>query len=1098
METNTFFAYSWHIDKTEEQITSKRIYGLSKKNENICLRIDNFTPFIYIELPPDIVWTSSKAQLVGNKLDSLLPPDQRAITKSLMYKKRLYYAHLDANKNRTKFPYLFLSFCSQKDIRTLSYKIRKRINVTGIGSLKLKIHEQGASPLLQFTCMQNIPTAGWIKFVGKRVPKDEQITLCDYEYKVKWKNVCPDKCIDVAHPKLLAFDIEVNSTNPCAMPQAHKPGDKIFQISCILAREGCDDSEYENYLLSLGDPDQKTTGENTKILRYSSEADLLIGFTGFILKHNPNVIVGYNILNFDIPYMITRAKINFCISEFDLMGFPKFIHAKEEDIKWSSSAYKDQKFQYLDAEGRLFVDLLPLIKRDYKFSNYKLKTVSTHFLGVTKDPLSVKGIFKCYRVGMKGGARGSKALGVCGKYCVQDSVLCVKLFHVIQTWIGLCEMATTCNVPMFVLYTQGQQIKVYSQVYKKCMYSGYVVEEDAYKAADDEHYRGATVFDPITGVHGKVVPFDFASLYPTTIIAYNICWSTLVIDENIPDRHCHVMEWDDHQGCSHDPKIIRKVELTDYINGVKEEIKKVREKKNKTLDKLTKLKYKDQIDKMLLGLKPYTKERAEVAKCKPKHIMCTKRRYRWIKEPMGVLPTILKNLLDARKHTRDQIKKLEKIIKGEKLTEDEAKLVEDMIPKILKNISDGINPTDKEIMEMKTLCDVLNKRQLAYKISANSMYGAMGVTRGYLPFMPGAMATTYMGRVSIELVAKVIPEKYDGKLIYGDTDSNYVVFPNKTTAAEVWDWAEYVSDEVSKLFPSPMKLEFEKIIYWRFLILTKKRYMSLACYRDGILKKNIEKKGVLLARRDNSSVVRNIYTDVTMGIFNKVPRDQIIYEILEYFNKLCSSYYNYKEFIVTKSVGDHGGLNVVPFIDDKDGKKKGMCGNYKVKLLSNEKKERERQFNLKECNTPKDYYLRCLPAQVQLAERMRRRGKRVDAGTRLEYVITTNHGHTAKQYHKVEDSDYFGQHSTVLRIDYMYYIKLLVSPLDQVLDCCYNKDDGNRYKFIPEFVLNQYKFRLKREKVLEHIRTLGRPKLIFSEKPKISEQKQLKISSYYK
>ena len=62
----------------------------------------------------------------------------------------------------------------------------------------------------------------------------------------------------------------------------------------------------------------------------------------------------------------------------------------------------------------------------------------------------------------------------------------------------------------------------------------------------------------------------------------------------------------------------------------------------------------------------------------------------------------------------------------------------------------------------------MDKRQLAYKISANSMYGSWGVKKGYLPFLPGAMACTYMGRTNIEIVAKVIPEKYGGELVYGD------------------------------------------------------------------------------------------------------------------------------------------------------------------------------------------------------------------------------------------------------------------------------------------------------------------------------------------
>jgi DNA polymerase elongation subunit (family B) len=127
--------------------------------------------------------------------------------------------------------------------------------------------------------------------------------------------------------------------------------------------------------------------------------------------------------------------------------------------------------------------------------------------------------------------------------------------------------------------------------------------------------------------------------------------------------------------------------------------------------------------------------------------MCAKRRYRFLKEPRGVLPTIIQNLLDARKHTRkvDMVNCTKKI---KKLEEE--------------------GGHEKEIEELKGMLGVLDKRQLAYKVSANSMYGAMGVRKGYLPFMPGAMCTTYMGRVNIELTAKTIVEKFGGALVYGD------------------------------------------------------------------------------------------------------------------------------------------------------------------------------------------------------------------------------------------------------------------------------------------------------------------------------------------
>ena len=65
---------------------------------------------------------------------------------------------------------------------------------------------------------------------------------------------------------------------------------------------------FKRFLLTLGKPECKIVGESVDILSFDTEAELLCGFTKFITKYNPQLIVGYNILNFDIPYMIERAK----------------------------------------------------------------------------------------------------------------------------------------------------------------------------------------------------------------------------------------------------------------------------------------------------------------------------------------------------------------------------------------------------------------------------------------------------------------------------------------------------------------------------------------------------------------------------------------------------------------------------------------------------------------------------------------------------------------------------------------------------------------------------------------------------------------------
>ena len=236
--------------------------------------------------------------------------------------------------------------------------------------------------------------------------------------------------------------------------------------------------------------------------------------------------------------------------------------------------------------------------------------------------------------------------------------------------------------------------------------------------------------------------------------------------------------------------------------------------------------------------------------------------------------------------------------------------------------------------------NVLDKRQLAYKVSANSMYGAMGVTKGYLPFMPGAMCTTFMGRTNIERVANTITDNYNGKLVYGDTDSNYIYFPEMEGkySVELCDWAEYVADEVTKLFPPPIKLEFEEALYSFFFILTKKRYMYRAINsRLGQVDMKIGKKGVLLARRDNSKFVRDVYEGVIQRIADGIKRDDIVLWVINEIELMYTNCKPYTDFIITKSIGDDG--EITKYGDDyksfritenEKGDKRYQVGDYMI------------------------------------------------------------------------------------------------------------------------------------------------------------------------
>jgi DNA polymerase elongation subunit (family B) len=265
--------------------------------------------------------------------------------------------------------------------------------------------------------------------------------------------------------------------------------------------------------------------------------------------------------------------------------------------------------------------------------------------------------------------------------------------------------------------------------------------------------------------------------------------------------------------------------------------------------------------------------------------------------------------------------------------------------------------------------------------------------------------------------------------------------------------------------------------------------MYRKCLRDGVVDKKIGKKGVLLARRDNSKFVRDIYEKVVSMLADNETMDNILYFVAQKLNELCSGTLPINDFVITKSVGDCDDLHVQRFKNEK-GEEKGMVGDYTVPILSKDANIKADQMAKKDANTEKEYYLYCLPAQVQLAERMRKRGQRVDNGTRLEYVITDPDNHNNKQYEKIESVDYIKQYGEYIKIDFLYYVKALMNPLDQVLDIAFQKES----KFTDGFIENQYKFRNKiRRAVLEDIKSFTKPVLYFHtakrKKPAIIENK---------
>lgn len=990
-----FYAYSWTVDDSNDDRTIVRCYALNEREETVALDVEGFEPYFYVELPSED-WR-----------DALRDVETLTRRNGVKVRPVTDMKHLYSERSAV---FARCSCPSAKRLNFAAYAVKK------CGRDDLRVHEESASAVLQLTSARRIPTATWLRADGcVPITGKRRRTRCDREYSVRWTDLRPvdeSATKPAVRPKVAAFDIEVNSEIVNSMP-ADRPDDAVFQISFVVQREP---SDRRKILLTLRGVDTDCDDEllrGIEVKSYATEELLLVGFAETLKSERPNALIGYNVLGFDIAYLIKRCERYGLTEELALAGANAVKPAPLREISWSSSAYGDQSYSYVDWEGVLVVDLMQIVKRDYKLDNYKLDTVASYLVGAEKDPVHFKEIFHAY---------ASKRMARVGKYCVQDSNLCADIFDKIHCWIYLSEVAAICQVSMFDVYARGSQCKTYGRLYAHCVRRGdVVVTSNGYRCANGERYIGAFVLEPVPGRYDNVVSLDFASMYPSVIIAYNICYSTYVPDESsVPPERLNVFEWEDHVGCEHDPKTIAHADLSRRIEALDDRIRELRAMRDAARGDAAKRSFQARINALREEQKPFREERAKTKtavgkKRRPRRKgrwdddediddgdtvepMCAKRRYAFYKPEYrtGVVPSIIRELLDTRKRVKREMA-----------------VTADAVERI-----------------------VLDKKQNALKVLANSQYGGMGVRRGYLPFMPGAMCVTYVGRELIRRAGSLAEKRYGLDWIYTDTDSTYVRFKTLTDTREIWDRAIEAAESISAEFPPGVDIEFERVVYESFVILTKKKYMYRPVDRDGRRVGDVGKRGCVLARRDNSFLLRDVYGKTVSMIFDKRPLEDVRDFIVDYLSDVFRDILPHSHYVITKSVRSIGAEGDVA---------DGAVGVYRTRKPAPEDAtddRAKRAFLVAQC-----------PGQVQLAERMRLRGRPIDTGSRIEYVVVARPG-VKSVGGRMEEYEYFAKRRSILRIDKLYYVECLVNPLDELLRIVFG--DSMR-----DFVSTQLAYRKK-------------------------------------
>lgn len=774
------------IKKTEIQL-----WCFNNLNERLLLRVNNFSPFCRIEIPSIIDKFGNIIIWDQNMIDHLILIIHKKLTDKeidlplsikLTKNYKLYYY-----SNNKKYSFLFMTFNTIKHMYDVS-RICKFLYSREYGKIELKFYELDVDIYNKMFSLKNVSTTQKFKCLGKKVEDEDKISTIK-EYIINWKTIealTEEESNWFTYPKIASWDIETYSHNHNVFPQKTWCEDIIFSISLTVQTYMKPETK-KDIMIIIG-PTQKV--ENVKIYYVNNEYEVIDKFFELIIKEDPDVLIGYNIFGFDYDYIDTRLlMVNKKWSNISrLIDY----ECKIFELAWSSSAYGNQKNKILECPGRISVDMFPYIKRDYKLSMYNLSAVGKHFLGEEKYDLKARDMFKIHQktaeamdtieelTGEIDFMKGLKIIKEDPKkfelkkvkkivkaiknntliinYNVKDTDLVMRLFEKLNVWISLIELSSIVRVTPMEFFTRGQQKRCIAQLYHAASHQKIVLT-----TRDSEYifFNGGYVANPKVGYYLLTLCYDFNSLYPSIMIAYNICFTTLLPTLlNIDKEMYHFFEIKQEEPRSPKPPKDDNFDYGEFADDYKEEELDDDGKKKK--------------------------------KKKEEETVHREYQFGFIKDNVkkGLLPTILQDLLANRKKVKKDMKNIEEKLKlfekniivefvnnkDMKISDIKDKNTLELFKKLIVkkntniNISEYIELVKDDIFSSKVNYIIKDSQQLGLKVSANSLYGFLGAqVRGKFSMIEASMAVTAKGRKLIIDSGLYFEKYFNATVIYGDS-----------------------------------------------------------------------------------------------------------------------------------------------------------------------------------------------------------------------------------------------------------------------------------------------------------------------------------------
>jgi len=493
-------------------------YGKTASRD-VMIRVP-WTPFFYVQVPQK----NQISELSAKAFMMVLLENTRGIVreKSRLVSKKPFVGF----RNGEESYFVQVVFASLESWRRAKYSLGSQYD----------LYEAALDPLIKFFHVSGVRACGWTRVTGgTELSRDDSKRLSKShvsEVKVgTFRDIESITDMDTQAPPLIvcSWDIEAYSKSG-AFPDADKPSDKIITIGAAYVKFGSD-VPYKKTVHVLG---TANTIQGVEVYTYEKEEDLITGFMQETIRERTDFLLAWNSYGFDHSYIDGRSVtlIDYTTGE-SLVNMKVWGKTTSDECgkimekRLASSAYGDNNYRYHNIPGVISVDALQIFRKETKHDSYTLDNIAKTYLDISKIDLKPWELFQKYEEEDPAGRTDI------AEYCVRDCELPIMLMNKMNMFEGLIEFSKVTGVPISWLLLRGQQIRVYSLIAKVAREKGFVIPDMKGEDSEGDGFTGAVVLDPFTGGYTEdiVCAMDFASLYPSIMMAHTMCGSTLVLDD---------------------------------------------------------------------------------------------------------------------------------------------------------------------------------------------------------------------------------------------------------------------------------------------------------------------------------------------------------------------------------------------------------------------------------------------------------------------------------------------------------------------------------------------------------------------------------------